>query len=133
PPHHTTKTKSHPTTSKTTSTPPTQTPPPPPPPGYTPTFSNITCAVQADDYLTFGLVDTEEDCTAMCDSVAGCVFVNAYHDVNGKDGSPQLTCSLFGKCHDASAADNCGGQSQPDGSTDFITNSDGFCKNGNSV
>lgn len=35
--------------------------PPPPPPtndGYYPTFSNITAATQADDYQTFGLVDT---------------------------------------------------------------------------
>uniref|UniRef100_A0A8H8CEQ0 Uncharacterized protein n=1 Tax=Psilocybe cubensis TaxID=181762 RepID=A0A8H8CEQ0_PSICU len=99
-------------------------PPPPPPPandGYTQTFSNITGATQADDFQTFGLVDT----------VAGEQTERpAYHDVNGKGGSTQLTCSLFTKCHDASTADNRGGQSQPDGSIDFIINSDGWCKNG---
>ncbi|KAF4612039.1 hypothetical protein D9613_003800 [Agrocybe pediades] len=105
-------------------------PPPPPNDGYTQTFSNITGATQADDFQTFGLVDTVEQCKAMCNSVQGCNFVNSYHDVNGKGGSTQLTCSLFTKCHDASTADNRGGQSQPDGSIDFIINSDGWCKNG---
>ena len=52
----------------------------------------------------------------------------AYHDVNGKDGSPLLTCALFSKCHTAADADNRGGQTQPDGSVDFIINSDGYCK-----
>ncbi|TFK37656.1 hypothetical protein BDQ12DRAFT_607294 [Crucibulum laeve] len=105
-------------------------PPPTPPPsdGYHQTFSNLTGATQAGDYLTFGLVDTVADCKAMCNSVAGCNFVNSYHDVNGKDGSTQLTCSLFSACHTSSDADNLGGQTQPDGSIDFITNSDGFCK-----
>ena len=92
------------------------------------------------------------DCKEMCDNVAGCNFVNgkahsvvpmhilvakpsqlAYHDVNGKGGSTQLTCSLFSKCHDASTADNRGGQSQPNGSVDYITNSDAFCRNGHKV
>ncbi|KAL9711425.1 hypothetical protein Ac2012v2_005970 [Leucoagaricus gongylophorus] len=110
---------------------PPQTPPSKPPPsgGYSQTFHNITAAVQADDYMTFGLVETVPDCEAMCDSVSGCNFVNTYHDVNGKDGSPLLTCALFSKCHGAQDADNRGGQSQPDGSIDFITNSDGYCKN----
>lgn len=52
---------------------------------------------------------------------------SAYHDVNGKGGSTQLTCSLFSSCHNSSDADNVGGQTQPDGSVDFIINSDGFC------
>ncbi|KAG6908046.1 hypothetical protein DXG01_006408 [Tephrocybe rancida] len=106
-------------------------PPPTPPPagdGYTPTFQNLTGATQASDYMTYGLVDTVADCKAMCNSVSGCTFVNTYHDVNGKGGSTQLTCSLFSQCHDASDADNVGGQSQPDGSIDFITSSDGYCK-----
>ncbi|KAJ7924563.1 hypothetical protein B0H13DRAFT_2229946 [Mycena leptocephala] len=101
---------------------------PPPPPEYTKTFSNLTCASQDDSYQTYGLVDTVADCEAMCDSVSGCTFFNTYHDVNGKDGSTQLTCSLFKKCLTADSADNCGGQSQPDGSVDYITNSDGYCK-----
>ncbi|TFK69799.1 hypothetical protein BDN72DRAFT_767578 [Pluteus cervinus] len=113
---------------------PTPLPPPPPPPtpppsdGYHQTFSNLTGATQAADYLTFGLVDTVADCKAMCNGVTGCDFVNTYHDVNGKGGSTQLTCSLFSQCHDASDADNVGGQTQADGTVDFITNSDGFCK-----
>ncbi|KAJ7182762.1 hypothetical protein C8R43DRAFT_968016 [Mycena crocata] len=101
---------------------------PPTPPEYSQTFYNLTCAAQDDSYQTYGLVDTVDDCEAMCDSVSGCTFFNTYHDVNGKDGSTQLTCALFQKCLAASTADNCGGQSQPDGSIDFITNSDGYCK-----
>ncbi|KAJ7768209.1 hypothetical protein B0H16DRAFT_1686396 [Mycena metata] len=100
----------------------------PPPPEYTQTFYNLTCAAQDDSYQTYGLVDTIADCQSMCDSVAGCTFFNTYHDVNGKDGSTQLTCALFEKCLDASSADNCGGQTQPDGSVDFIIQSDGYCK-----
>ncbi|KAJ7041066.1 hypothetical protein C8F04DRAFT_1081478 [Mycena alexandri] len=102
---------------------------PPPPPEYSQTFYNLTCAAQDDSYQTYGLVDTIADCQAMCDSVAGCTFFNTYHDVNGKDGSTQLTCALFEKCLDASSADNCGGQTQPDGSVDYIIQSDGYCKN----
>ncbi|KAJ6551329.1 hypothetical protein B0H19DRAFT_950401 [Mycena capillaripes] len=99
-----------------------------PPPEYSQTFYNLTCASQDSSYQTYGLVDTVADCEAMCDSVSGCTFFNTYHDVNGKDGSTQLTCALFTYCLDASTADNCGGQYQPDGSVDFIINSDGYCK-----
>ncbi|KAJ3867453.1 hypothetical protein EV359DRAFT_61494 [Lentinula novae-zelandiae] len=102
-------------------------PKPPPKNGWVQTFSNLDGATQADDYLTYGLVDTIEDCEAMCLNVQGCNFINTYHDVNGKNGSPQLTCSLFSLCHDASDADNKGGQTQPDGSVDYITDSNGFC------
>ncbi|KAJ7206648.1 hypothetical protein GGX14DRAFT_551510 [Mycena pura] len=105
-------------------------PPPPPPPEYTPTYTNLTCASQDGSFQTFGLVDTVADCQAMCDSVSGCIFVNTYHDNNdaGKGNSTLLTCSLFSKCLDASSADNCGGQGQPDGGVDFITDSSGWCK-----
>ncbi|KAE9407954.1 hypothetical protein BT96DRAFT_787797, partial [Gymnopus androsaceus JB14] len=104
-------------------------PPPNPPPqnGWDQTFYNLTGATQASDYMTYGLVDTIADCETMCLNVEGCVFVNSYHDVNGKGGSTQLTCSLFTQCHNATDADNFGGQTQPDGSVDFITNSNGFC------
>ncbi|KAF5314267.1 hypothetical protein D9619_011820 [Psilocybe cf. subviscida] len=133
PPHTTSKrhtsTKPTSTSNTPTSTTPTVTPTPTPTDGYTPVFSNITAAVQADDYMTFGLVDTVDDCKAMCNGVSGCKFINSYNDVNGKDGSTQLTCSLFSLCHTAADADNRGGQTQPDGSVDFIANSDGFCKN----
>ncbi|KAG7442466.1 uncharacterized protein BT62DRAFT_906011 [Guyanagaster necrorhizus] len=96
--------------------------------GYTQLFSNLTGATEAVDYMTYGLVDTVEACKAMCDSVNGCIFVNSYHDVNGKNGSPLLTCSLFSQCHSAADSINRGGQTQPDGSIDYITNSDGYCK-----
>ncbi|KAJ7128731.1 hypothetical protein C8R44DRAFT_830290 [Mycena epipterygia] len=102
---------------------------PPPPPEYSQSFYNLTCSAQDGSYQTYGLVDTVADCQAMCDSVAGCTFVNSYHDNNSAaKNSTQLTCALYTKCLAASSADNCGGQSQPDGSVDFITNSDGYCK-----
>lgn len=103
-------------------------PPSPPSNGYHSTFYNITAAVQADDYITFGMVETTDDCKAMCDSVKGCGFVNTYHDVHGKDGKPFLSCSLFMLCHTPEDADNRGGQFQSDGTTNFITDSDGWCK-----
>ncbi|KAJ7579067.1 hypothetical protein C8J56DRAFT_964760 [Mycena floridula] len=101
--------------------------PHPPQTGYHQVFYGLTAAVQADDYITFGLVQTVDDCKAMCSSVSGCTFFNTYHDVNGKDGSPLLTCSLFSYCHTAADADNAGGQSQPDGTMDYITDSEGWC------
>ncbi|KIK09524.1 hypothetical protein K443DRAFT_671425 [Laccaria amethystina LaAM-08-1] len=101
---------------------------PSPSDGYAQTFSNLTGATQASDYMTYGLVDTVAQCKAMCNSVNGCNFVNTYHDVNGKGGSTQLTCSLFTSCHTSADADNMGGQTQPDGTVDYITNSDGWCK-----
>ncbi|KAF7316272.1 hypothetical protein MIND_00145900 [Mycena indigotica] len=82
------------------------------------------------DYMTYGLVDTVADCQAMCDTVSGCTFANAYHDNNAdvKGDSTQLTCSLFSKCLPASSADNCGGQTQSNGQPNFITQSYGYCK-----
>ena len=53
---------------------------------------------------------------------------SAYYDINGKDASPLLTCSLFSYCHTAADADNRGGQTEPDGSVDYIIDSDGYCK-----
>ncbi|KAF8213011.1 hypothetical protein K438DRAFT_1566184 [Mycena galopus ATCC 62051] len=101
---------------------------PAPSPEYTQSFSDLDCAAQDDSYLTYGLVNTVDDCEAMCSSVSGCTFINTYHDVNGKNGSTQLTCSLFSECLTQSSADNCGGQVQSNGTT-YITNSDGYCKN----
>jgi hypothetical protein len=86
----------------------------------------------------------------MCNTVKECSFANctspdplacktkidtnsrltAYNDVNGKDGSKRLTCSLYSKCHSSKDATNEGGQTQPDGSVNYIRNSDGWCKNG---
>ncbi|KAF8201243.1 hypothetical protein K438DRAFT_1965755 [Mycena galopus ATCC 62051] len=81
-------------------------------PKYTPTFQNLTGATQDSSFQTFRLVDT----------------IAAYHDVNGKDGSPLLTCSFFTQCLTASTADYVGGETQPSGLTNFITDSNGYCK-----
>ncbi|KAF9055012.1 hypothetical protein BDZ89DRAFT_2672 [Hymenopellis radicata] len=91
--------------------------------------TNYKCAVQADDYLTYGLVDTIKDCDTMCKGVKGCGFYNTYHDNNAKDGSTKLTCALFKYCHGSKDADNCGGQTQKNGSQNYITESQGFCLN----
>ncbi|KAK2462505.1 hypothetical protein APHAL10511_005475 [Amanita phalloides] len=96
--------------------------------GYYQTFHDLTGATEASDYLTYGLVQSVEDCQSMCNTVKGCSFANTYHDVNGKNGSPLLTCALFSQCHDASDAINHGGQTQPDGSVDYIADSAGWCK-----
>ncbi|KAJ6536136.1 hypothetical protein B0H19DRAFT_963217, partial [Mycena capillaripes] len=82
---------------------------------------NLTYISQDNSYQTFGLVATVGGCQAMCDSITGCNFVGSYRD-------PLLTCSLFTECLTASTEDNCGGQTQADGSVDFIINSDGYCK-----
>ena len=55
-------------------------------------------------------------------------ILSAYHDVNGKNGSPKLTCALFTKCHTESDATNFGGQKQLNGKLNCITDSDGWCK-----
>jgi len=107
---------------------PTQPPPPPPTGSYTQVFSGLDAAIEAPDYLTFGLVDTVSDCETMCDTVSGCEFINTYHDVNGKNGSPLLTCSLYSQYHTAAQAINTGGQTQPDGLLDFIRDSAGYDK-----
>ncbi|KAJ7051152.1 hypothetical protein C8F01DRAFT_1175984 [Mycena amicta] len=104
---------------------------PPPPPAYQQKFYGLTCASQDDSYLTYGLVDTVEDCQYMCNGVQGCVFVNSAANKFPQDFSPLLTCSLFSKCLTNSTADNCGGQPQPnDGGVNYITDSAGYCKNG---
>ncbi|KAK7444342.1 hypothetical protein VKT23_015354 [Stygiomarasmius scandens] len=103
---------------------------PPPPPnhgdGWVQAFGGLDGAIEADDYLTYGLVDTVDDCKLMCTYVDGCTFINTYHDVYGKDGSPLLTCALFSSIHGPDEATNKGGQTQPDGSVNFITDSAGY-------
>ncbi|KAJ3864164.1 hypothetical protein EV359DRAFT_73192 [Lentinula novae-zelandiae] len=99
---------------------------------YSIIFSGLTGAIQGSGYLTYGLVDTVSDCETMCDNVSGCVFFNSYHDVNGKNGSPLLTCSLYDTPHTADEATNTGGQTQPDGSVNYITDSDGYVLNSSS-
>ncbi|KAJ3757726.1 hypothetical protein EV360DRAFT_45446 [Lentinula raphanica] len=109
---------------------PTPTPSSPTTPSYIywPIFSGLKGAIEGSGYLTYGLVDTVSDCEAMCNKVSSCVFINTYHDVNGKNGSPLLTCSLYSKVHSAADATNKGGQKQPNGSVDYITDSAGYAK-----
>ncbi|KAF9032061.1 hypothetical protein BJ165DRAFT_1396906 [Panaeolus papilionaceus] len=95
---------------------------------YTQLFWNLTAAVQADDYITYGLAASVEDCLSMCDSVDECIFANTYFDVNGKNGSSYLTCSLFRSCHGLESATNNGGQTQPNGSVNFIVGSALWCE-----
>ncbi|KAF8347187.1 fruit-body specific protein A, partial [Amanita rubescens] len=95
---------------------------------FYPTFYNLDAATEAPDYITYKLVATTPDCLAACDAVSGCNFVNIYNDVNGKNGSTLLTCSMYKDCHYADTATNKGGQTQPDGQVDYITNSDGWCQ-----
>ncbi|KAF8347199.1 hypothetical protein F5887DRAFT_1072714 [Amanita rubescens] len=96
---------------------------------YYPTFLNLNGATEASDYLTYTLVPTIYDCFLKCNAVVGCKFVNTYHDVNGKGGSPDLTCSMYKSCHYSNTAINKGGQTQePSGLLDYIIDSDGWCK-----
>ncbi|KAJ4479738.1 hypothetical protein C8J55DRAFT_560885 [Lentinula edodes] len=95
-------------------------------PSYYTIFSGLDGAIEGSGYLTYGLVDTVSDCESMCNRVSGCIFINTYHDVNGKNGSPELTCSLYSELHTAAEAINKGGQTQPDGSLDYVTDSDGY-------
>ncbi|KAK2462504.1 hypothetical protein APHAL10511_005474 [Amanita phalloides] len=88
--------------------------------GYKQNFRNLNDAIEAPDYLTYILVSTLDECLAKCDSIKGCKFANTYNDVHGKNGSPLITCSLYKHCHGAEDATNGGGQTQPDGSVDYI-------------
>jgi len=106
----------------------TQSPPPSATPTYSAVFSGLNGAIEALDYLTYGLVDTVANCEIMCNNVSGCTFINTYHDVNGKNGSPLLTCSLYSEYHTSAEAINYGGQTQPDGSINYITDSAGYDK-----
>ncbi|KAJ3984099.1 hypothetical protein F5890DRAFT_1388869, partial [Lentinula detonsa] len=105
---------------------PTPTPTPSTTPTYTTVFSGLTASIVGNTYITYGLVDTVADCQALCNTVSQCVFVNPYHDVNGQNGSPLLTCSLYASVYTAADATNYGGQYQPDGTYDYITDSDGY-------
>ncbi|THU99815.1 hypothetical protein K435DRAFT_568257, partial [Dendrothele bispora CBS 962.96] len=100
--------------------------PPPHGDGWVQTFGGLGVAVQAGNYLTYGLVDTIDDCKVVCSYVEGCVFFNAYHDVFGHDGSPLLTCALFSGIHGPEACVNKGGLGELDGNSNVITDSVGY-------
>ncbi|KAJ4479736.1 hypothetical protein C8J55DRAFT_76502 [Lentinula edodes] len=97
-------------------------------PTYTTVFSGLDASVQGSGYITYGLVETNADCEALCNSVSNCVFYNSYYDIN-KDDSPKLTCSLYSEVHTAADATNTGGQTEPDGFVDYISDSAGYSLN----
>ncbi|KAJ3812463.1 hypothetical protein F5876DRAFT_63947 [Lentinula aff. lateritia] len=105
---------------------PTPTVTPTPIPSYTTEFSGLDGSIEGSGYITYGLVDTNTDCETFCNSVSNCIFFNSYYDVHGKDESPKLTCSLYSVTHTAADATNKGGQTQPDGFVDYISNSSGY-------
>ncbi|KAJ4479737.1 hypothetical protein C8J55DRAFT_560884 [Lentinula edodes] len=107
----------------------TPTPTPSSTPTYTTVFSGLDASIEGSGYITYGLVDTNADCEALCNSVSNCVFFNSYYDVHGKDENPQLTCSLYSVVHTAADATNKGGQTEPDGFMDYISNSAGYSLN----
>ncbi|KAF8178826.1 hypothetical protein K438DRAFT_1843734 [Mycena galopus ATCC 62051] len=121
-----------PPTSSTTSTSsaPTETFTPPCTPNatdcFTTAFENLTASIQGDDFLTFTLVDTVEECVDFCACVSGgCQFANLYFD-NAKN-TTMLTCAAYTGCHNATDATNTGGQTLPGGGVSTVTNSSGYC------
>ncbi|KAJ3867356.1 hypothetical protein EV359DRAFT_61561 [Lentinula novae-zelandiae] len=100
-----------------------------PTPSYTTVFSNLDASIEGSGYITYGLVDTNADCETFCNSVSNCIFFNSYYDVHGKDESMKLTCSLYSVVHTAADATNKGGQTEPDGFMDYISNSAGYALN----
>ncbi|KAK7453410.1 hypothetical protein VKT23_011675 [Stygiomarasmius scandens] len=115
-----------PTTSPASTAAPTSTAAPKPP-VFEVVFQNLTAAISAPGFLTFSLVDTVAECEAFCTTVEGCVFLNAFNDVHGKGNSTALTCSVYDACHNATEATNVGGQTEPDGTVNFIRNSTAEC------
>ncbi|KAH7878832.1 uncharacterized protein C8R40DRAFT_1166815 [Lentinula edodes] len=97
-----------------------------PTPSYTAVFTDLDASIEGSGYITYGLVDTNSDCETFCNTVSNCIFLNSYYDVNGKDESPKLTCSLYSVVHTAAEATNKGGQTEPDGFMDYIANSSGY-------
>ncbi|KAF8173430.1 hypothetical protein K438DRAFT_1850591 [Mycena galopus ATCC 62051] len=93
---------------------------------FTTAFENLTASIQGDDFLTFTLVDTVEECVDFCACVSGgCQFANLYFD-NAKN-TTMLTCAAYTGCHNATDATNTGGQTLPGGGVSTVTNSSGYC------
>ncbi|THU99832.1 hypothetical protein K435DRAFT_658281, partial [Dendrothele bispora CBS 962.96] len=99
--------------------------PPPEGDGWVQTFGGLGVAVEAGDYLTYGLADTIDDCKLMCTYIEGCIFFNTYRDVFGQNG-PLLTCALFSGIHGPESCANKGGLVQLDGHFNAIADSAGF-------
>ncbi|KAJ7447643.1 hypothetical protein FB451DRAFT_777139 [Mycena latifolia] len=95
-------------------------------PCYTTVFENLDASIHGDDYLSYILTDTVEECIDFCACRTGCAFANPYYDNNAKN-TTMLTCAFYAGCHTAADATNTGGQTQPDGSLSTVSSSSGFC------
>ncbi|KAF7374022.1 Fruit-body specific protein a [Mycena sanguinolenta] len=93
-------------------------------------FQNLNASIQGDDFLTFTLTETVEECLDFCACLPGgqCGFANPNFD-NAKN-TTMLTCAVYAGCHTAADATNTGGQSLPGGGVSTVTNSSGFCLKG---
>lgn len=94
---------------------------------YEVVFKGLDSAVQAPDYITYTLVETVNECADFCNSVPTCGFFNSFHDASHNHAT-LLSCALYVHMHDTSDATNHGGQTQPDGSLNFIRDSSGYGK-----
>ncbi|CAO1622132.1 unnamed protein product [Parajaminaea phylloscopi] len=93
---------------------------------------SVGAAIIANSYLTYGLAKKPEDCLAVCDQTAGCVFVNTFLDVEEDETeeprhSGLYTCALYSACESTEKGTNFGGQNDPN----HIEQSTGWCKSEN--
>ncbi|KAJ7875353.1 hypothetical protein B0H14DRAFT_2716259 [Mycena olivaceomarginata] len=96
------------------------------PPCYTVAFENLDASIHGDDYLSYILTDTVQECIDFCACRPdGCGFANPYFD-NTKN-TTMLTCAYYAGCHSAADATNTGGQTQPDGTLSTVSSSGGYC------
>ncbi|KAJ7100087.1 hypothetical protein B0H15DRAFT_507174 [Mycena belliarum] len=95
-------------------------------PCYTVAFEDLDASIHGDDYLSYILTDTVQECIDFCACRPGCVFANPYFDNNAKN-TTMLTCAFYAGCHTAADATNTGGQTEPDGSLSTISSSSGYC------
>ncbi|KAJ6570960.1 hypothetical protein DFH09DRAFT_1312976 [Mycena vulgaris] len=77
-------------------------------PCYTTAFEDLDGSVHGDDYLSYILTDTVDECISFCACRPGCAFANPYYDNNGKN-TTMLTCAIYAGCHTAADATNTGG------------------------
>ncbi|KAJ7916050.1 hypothetical protein B0H13DRAFT_2451204 [Mycena leptocephala] len=96
-------------------------------PCFTTAFENLDASIHGDDYLSYILTDTVQECIDFCACRPdGCAFANPYFDNNAKN-TTMLTCAYYAGCHSAADATNTGGQTEPDGSLSTISSSSGYC------
>ncbi|KAJ7269080.1 hypothetical protein C8J57DRAFT_329927 [Mycena rebaudengoi] len=93
-------------------------------------FKNLNASIHGDDFLTFTLTETVEECLDFCACLPGgqCGFANPNFD-NAKN-TTMLTCAVYAGCHTVADATNTGGQSLPGGGVSTVTKSSGFCLKG---